>query len=168
MPRNTKKLTILSLLLGISLIIFILEAQLPPLAPIPGIKPGLANIITLIALCWFGKRDALLLLLLRILLGGIFTGTAASLLYSLSGGLAAFFIMALADSLFREPRPLWIISILGAVGHNAGQIGAAIFVTGVWQIAAYFPALLISAVITGLFTGVAAAVTLRRCPRPRL
>ena len=61
---KTRKLVILAMLLAFSLIIFVIEMQLPPLAPIPGIKLGLANIITLIALVWFGRREAFILLIL--------------------------------------------------------------------------------------------------------
>ena len=92
---KTKKLTLMSMLLALALVIFIIEAALPPLAPIPGIKLGLANIITLISLKWLGKKEAFMILILRIVLGAIFTGNIMSIIYSLSGGIMCFIVMAI-------------------------------------------------------------------------
>ncbi|MGM9937891.1 MAG: Gx transporter family protein [Candidatus Ornithomonoglobus sp.] len=151
---STKKLTALSMLAAISLIIFIIEAQLPPLAPIPGIKLGLANIITLITLIWFGRKEAFTVLMLRIVLGSIFTGQMMSFMYSMAGGLLCFFVMSLSVKIFRNR--LWITSVFGALAHNIGQVIAAIIITSTWQIVGYLPVLAVSAVITGAFTGYAA------------
>ena len=60
---NTRKLTSLALLLSISLIIFIIEAQLPSLTPIPGVKLGLVNIITVYAIFILSPLDTLIILL---------------------------------------------------------------------------------------------------------
>lgn len=143
------------MLTAISLIIFIVEAQLPPLAPIPGIKMGLANIITLVALVWYGRREAFTVLMLRIILGSIFAGQMMSFIYSMAGGLLCFIIMSLTVKIFKENQ-LWIMSIFGALAHNVGQISIAVIVTSTWQVIGYFPLLAISAVITGAFTGLAA------------
>lgn len=87
---HTQRLTRLALLTAIALIIFIIEAQIPPLVAIPGVKMGLANIITLVTLYSFGRRDALMVLLVRIVLGSIFSGQMMTLLFSLSGGLCSW------------------------------------------------------------------------------
>ena len=71
---NTRRLTSLALLLSISLIIFIIESQLPSLTPIPGVKLGLANIITVYAIFILSPLDTLIILLCRIFLGRIFSG----------------------------------------------------------------------------------------------
>ena len=71
---NTKKVTLLSLLTAMALIIFIVEAQIPPLVPLPGVKMGLANVIILVTMMKYGGREALLVLMLKIFLGSIFTG----------------------------------------------------------------------------------------------
>ena len=78
---NVKKLVTLALLLGAALIFFIVEAQLPPLAPIPGIKMGLANIITLIVMVLYDRKSAFTILILRILLSSIFAGQIAGFIY---------------------------------------------------------------------------------------
>ena len=155
---NTKKLTSLSMLLTLSLIIFIVEAQLPPLAPMPGIKLGLANIITLVTLVWYGRKEALTLLVLRIILGSIFAGHLMSLLYSMAGGLLCFLTMAAA---IKPINKIWVVSILGAISHNIGQIIAAVFMLSSWVILGYLPILTVSAVITGAFTGVVASFLLK-------
>ena len=158
---KTKKLTVTAILLGLALIIFVIEAQLPPLAPIPGIKLGLANIITLIAIYVLGRKEAFLILLLRIILGSIFTGGFAGFLYSMSGGIVCFAVMASASLKLGE-NSMWVVSVFGAIGHNIGQIAVACFVIGSAQVVWYLPVLMISAVLTGTFTGIAAQFTTRQ------
>lgn len=158
---GVKKLTLMAMLLAIALIIFVVEVQLPAVAPIPGIKLGLANIITLAAIVWLGRKEAFVILVLRIILGSIFSGRMVSFLYSLSGGLLCFAAVALTIGLFEDDQ-LWVVSVLGAIAHNVGQIIAAVFIMSTWQIVWYLPALIISGVITGAFTGLCAQLVVKR------
>lgn len=158
---SARKLTFLSILLGSAMIIFILEAQIPPIAPIPGIKLGLANVINLIALYMFGRRESFAILALRVLLSSIFVGNFSVFMYSFAGGMVCFLFMSTAKLFIPEKR-MWVTSILGAVGHNIGQIMTAVFITRTAQVAWYLPVLTVSAVITGAFTGVIAQLTLNR------
>jgi heptaprenyl diphosphate synthase len=151
----------MSMLLGISLIIFILESYIPPLAPIPGIKLGLANIINLIALYALGRKESFVILVLRIVLGSIFSGNFVGFLYSIAGGLLSFVVIAVL-SLFLKEDKMWPVSIFSAIAHNAGQIVTAILILKSPYLIWYFPLLTISAVITGLFTGITAQITLKR------
>ena len=64
-------MVLLAMFSTIALTVFVIESLLPPLAPIPGIKLGLANVVTLILLVCFNERDAFLVLFVRILLGSI-------------------------------------------------------------------------------------------------
>ena len=158
---NVKKMTFTALLLAIALTIFVAEAQLPPPIPVAGVKLGLANIVTLVAMVWLGRREALAILLGRILLGSVFAGQAVSFIYSLSGGLLCFVVMAaFLGPLGREQ--LWVVSVLGAMAHNIGQIFAAMALMRTWQVIAYLPVLLISGIITGVFTGLCAQLVVRR------
>lgn len=152
---NTKKITFIAMLTAMALTIFIIEAQIPPLAPIPGIKLGLANVITLFALVTLGKKESFLILILRVILGNIFAGSIISCCYALSGGIMCFLVMS-ASLCFLKEKLLWSVSILGAIGHNIGQILVAVILTHTIQIAWYLPILIISAVITGFFTGMTA------------
>lgn len=152
---KTKKLVFMALLAAISLAIWVAEAQIPPVVPVPGVKLGLANIITLAAMALLGRREALCVLAVRIVLGSLFAGSFSAILFSLAGGLLAWTVMALTIGLFADGQ-LWIVSVLGALGHNAGQLIAAIAVTKTPSLLWYGPALAAAAVVTGVFTGVAA------------
>ena len=147
------------MLTACALIIFILEAQLPPLFPIPGIKLGLANTVTLFAICTLGRKEAFAVLMLRIVLGSIFTGNLMSLAFSVCGGIAAYIVMAAALKL-RIKIPL--ASILGAAAHNIGQLVAAAAITHTASVFYYLPPLLASAAATGLFTGIIAMLAVKR------
>lgn len=152
---RTNKLTLLGLFTAVSLMIFIVESFIPPLVPIPGIKLGLANIVTLIVIQCSSYKDALLVLLARILLSTFFFGTAMSLLYSICGGFLALLIMALSNKLLQK-HMLFLSGMLGALFHNIGQITVAYFITATSGVLVYLPFLCISGIITGFFTGMCA------------
>lgn len=149
---NTAKLVQLSLLTALSLIIFIVELRLPNLLPLPGVKLGLANIITVYAVYHYSARDVFLMLTARIILGSVFSGSMVSLAYSLSGGVFCLAAMLLLHRAVPE-KYLWLSSIGGAVCHNIGQLAAAVVITGTWGIIAYFPLLFLAGTIAGAFTG---------------
>ncbi len=152
---NIRKLTTLSLLAALALAIYYVESLLPPIVPIPGIKLGLANIITLLVLYLYGARDAALVLLVRILLSALLFGQALSLLYSLCGGLLCYIAMAAACRLLHGHFPE-LTSILGGIFHNIGQLLVALLITATAGVLAYLPYLLIGGILTGLFTGLCA------------
>jgi len=147
-----KQLTINALLTAIALTIFMVEAQIPALVPIPGVKLGLANIITVFAMFAYTPKDTLLILVVRVFLGSVFSGQISTMLYSMAGGLLCFAVMLLMRKILTE-RQLWVASVIGAVFHNIGQIIVAILVTGTPGIVVYLPVLMVSGVIAGLFTG---------------
>lgn len=152
---KTKKLVFMALLTAISLVVWVIEAQIPAPVPVPGVKLGLASVVTLSAMLLLGRREALAVLLVRVFLASLFAGSFSAILYSLSGGLLSWLVMALTVKLFPE-KLLWVVSVFGAAAHNAGQLLAAIAVTKTASLAVYAPALLISAIVTGAFTGVIA------------
>lgn len=152
---NLKRLTTLSVFTVVALTIFILESAIPNPVPIPGIKLGLSNIVTLILLLNFTPADAFIVLLARIFLSAFFAGQAVSLIYSLCGGLFCFVIMCLLNR-FLNGHFIFITSIFGALLHNAGQLGAAFLITRNVSVLAYLPFLVLSGTITGLFTGLCA------------
>jgi len=160
-PPPAKKLTVLALLTAVALTIFLAEAQLPPLVPVPGVKLGLANIVTVYAVFALGPGDALLLLCARVFLGAVFSGQMMTLLYSAAGGLLAWASMALLSRLLTR-RQLWLCSPVAAVFHNLGQLLAAAAVMRTWAVLAYLPYLLLSGIITGIFTGLCAQLLLAR------
>lgn len=158
---KVKRITRAAVLAGLALIIFIIELQIPHLVPIPGIKLGLANIVTVVSMFLLGPVDTAGILLVRILLGSIFAGQTLSLLYSLAGGLLCYLVMLLLRKILTE-KQIWVCSVLGAIAHNLGQIAVAILVTRTPALLSYLPILLVSAIITGLFTGLCAQFTVNR------
>ncbi len=140
------------MLTTIALIIFVVEAQIPTPLPIPGVKLGLANVITVYAMFLCGSLDTLAILLCRIVLGCIFAGQMMAFLYSLCGGMFCYLIMLLMRKIVTE-KQIWICSVIGAVAHNIGQIAVAIVITQTPAIISYLPVLLISGIISGTFTG---------------
>ena len=158
---DTKKLTRLALLTALSLILYTVEAQIPPPVPVPGVKLGLANIITVYAMFRFGPRDTLLILLTRVLLGSFVTGAVSALIFSLSGGLLCYLVMLALRRVLTE-RQIWVCGVIGAVAHNIGQILACVAVYQTTAVLAYLPPLLLSGIVTGLFTGLAATYLLKR------
>lgn len=130
---------------------------------VPGIKLGLANIVTLIALSLFKTRYACTILLCRCVLGAVFGGGITGLVFSLCGGTLALVVMVAAG---KAPLfSIYGISVLGAAAHNIGQILAAMVLMNSVYIGAYLPYLLIAAVVTGLLTGSVCAGILRILPK---
>ena len=154
------KITTLAMFTTLALIIFTIENAIPALLPIPGIKLGLANIITLAVLHNYGTKDALIVLLMRIFLATFFYGQALSLLYSLAGGLLCIIAMSLIHKML-QGHFLFLISIVGALFHNIGQLFVAYLITEVPGVLVYLPFLLLSGILTGLFTGLCTQLTQR-------
>lgn len=156
-----KKLARYAVLIALALGLSYMERFIPLelLVPLPGVKLGLANIVTLFALYDMGGGSAAAILLPRCLLGAVFGGSGVALLYSLLGGFAALGVMALAR---RIPfLSVLGVSILGAAAHNCGQILAAMLVLKSVYIISYLPFLLFTAVATGFLTGSLTAASLR-------
>ena len=84
-----KKLTALAILTALALILFIIEAQIPPLVPIPGVQLGIANVVTVFCVFAFGSKEAAAVLCCRVFLGSVFAGNFSTILYSGAGGLCA-------------------------------------------------------------------------------
>lgn len=163
---RTKKLVLLALFTAISLTVWIIEAQIPVPVPVPGVKLGLASVVTLITMALLGRWEALAVLVVRVVLASLFAGSFSMILFSLAGGLLAWAVMALTVGLFEE-KQLWIVSVFGAAAHNAGQLFAAMAVTKTWTLVSYAPVLLAAAIVTGAFTGVL-AVNICRALRGRI
>ena len=159
--KGAGRLTRLALLTAIALTIFMAEAQLPALTAIPGVKLGLANIVTVYVMFAMGSRDALLVLSGRVLLGAVFSGQPMTLIYSAAGGFLSWCVLCLLGRLLTE-RQIWLASPLAAVFHNIGQLLAAAAVLRSWSVMAWLPYLVLAAILAGLFTGVAAQALIKR------
>lgn len=150
-----RRLTRIAMLTAITLTIFLVEAQIPAPLPVPGVKPGLANIVTVYAMFFLGPVDTLCILLCRIFLGSVLSGQPVTLFYSLGGGVSCYGVMLLFRKLVTQ-RQLWVCSVVGAMAHNTGQICVAIWITGTPSLICYLPILMASGIIAGVFTGLCA------------
>lgn len=161
MRAKTKQLALGAVLTALALGLSVMENMFPVTAviPLPGVKLGLANIVTLFALYQLGSRSALSILIARCLLGSLFAGNFSALLFSLMGGLAAMLVM-IGLTHFRR-LSVFGVSIGGAAAHNIGQIGAAIITLGDTAVLGYLPVLLGVSLITGTVTGLVTALLFR-------
>ena len=156
---KTRKLTLLGLLSALSLILFVIELRLPALIPVPGVKPGLSNIVVLVALFAYDRKSAGAVLFVKTVLGAVFAGSMLRFLYSCAGSLCCFAVAAALLSAVKE-KQIWFLSALSACAHNFGQLAVARFVLGTAQVWWYAPILVLSGVLTGLFTGFCAGFAL--------
>ena len=155
--KNTKKLTLAALLTALALALSWIERFIPfaLIVPLPGVKLGLANVVTLFALCHLGAPMAFTVLAARVFLGALFAGNFSALLYSAMGGFLALAVMFLALRCRRFS--IYGVSVLGAAGHNIGQVGAAMITLGSTAPLGYLPLLLLTSLLSGSVTGALAA-----------
>ena len=158
---KTKKLTVMAILTAVALTIFVLEAQIPPIVPLPGVKLGLSNIITVFAVFAMGPGEAAAILACRIFLGAVFAGNFSSIFYSAAGGLCAILVTIGLRRILTTTQ-LWVAGALGAVAHSIGQMAVAVLLTGTPAILIYLPVMVGISIVTGLFTGLCAQFLVNR------
>ena len=158
---NTKRIVTLGVLTGIALILFLVELRLPALSPIPGMKLGLANIVTVYAVFRFRPQETVLLVTARILLGAVFCGSPSALIYSACGAVCCLLGMLCLRHILPEQQ-IWLCSVIGAMLHNTGQIAAALFLMRSFAVIGYLPVLLVTGSAAGLLTGLTAQILVKR------
>ena len=158
---KTKKLTLLAMLSAIALTIFMVEAQIPPVVPLPGVKLGLANIVTVFTVFAIGPAEGIGVLAVRVFLSAVFAGNFSTILYSAAGGACAIGMTILLRKILTE-KQLWVAGCVGAIAHSLGQMAVAIAVTGTPGLAVYLPVMIAIGIITGLFTGLCAQFLVNR------
>ena len=160
MNNKTKRLTTLSVLVAVAMILSYVESLLPPLVAVPGVKVGFSNIATVVTLYILGAPSAVAVSIVRVLLSALLFGNAASLIYSLSGAVLALAFMLLLRriQIFSELG----VSIAGGVAHNAGQIIAACLVMENAAISLYLVPLIISGTISGVVIGIISGMLVER------
>ncbi len=156
-----RKLTLLALFTAIALTIFMVEAQIPPLVPIPGVKLGLSNIVTVFLVFAVGSREGAMVLTARIFLGAVFAGNFSTIFYSAAGGLLSILVTVGLKQILTG-KQLWVTGCLGAVAHSVGQMAAAILIAATPGLIVYLPVMVAISVVTGLFTGLCAQLLLNR------
>jgi heptaprenyl diphosphate synthase len=165
--NKTRRLVLLALFVAIASVLHVVESWIPFPLPVPGIKLGLANIVSLVIIATLGWRDAIYVVVVRVFLaslfGGVFLGPAFAM--SLSGAVGSTVAMAYVYQHWRSAFSLIGISILGAVVHNVAQIVVAALVVSSGTLLWYLPYLLLFALPTGWATGMIVVYFLKKAPR---
>jgi len=150
-----KKTIFIAIMISMSIVLSIVESMISTtLFIIPGVKIGLANIITLIVLYIYGEKEAFIVVVIRILLVAIISPVSTLLSFSLSisGGLFAIITMILVKKI--KSLSIMSTSVMGSLMHMVGQILMAMFVLETPTLIYYLPYMMILSVPTGIFTGI--------------
>lgn len=150
MNRN-KKLANMAMLVALAMIFSYVESLIPINFGVPGMKLGVANLVTVTGLYFLEIPEVLAVSVLRVLLTGFLFGNGMSIIYSLAGGILSFLVMALMKRL--KGFSVAGVSIAGGVSHNIGQIIVASIVVENLKLVYYLPALLIAGTVTGFVMG---------------
>ncbi len=159
--KITQRITTIALLTAASLIVFAIENAFPPLF-IPGAKMGLSNIFSLVALAIFGIWDALLVVIVRTVLGGLLVGTMMSMIFSLTAGVVSLLIMSLLFYVVFPKISILSISIVGAVTHNLVQNLIFCLITQTPKLFVYMPYLAIMGVVSGSIVGLTSVLIIKK------
>ena len=159
--RKAVKVALYGILLSLAMLLGYVETLVPVSLGIPGVKLGLANLVSIVSLYLIGTGGTIAIALARIvLLTGFTYGNMAMMIYSLAGGALSLLLM-----IFCKKRD-WFgqtgISIIGGAGHNIGQLLVAAFVVENSSIFYYLPFLLAAGTIAGALIGLLGAVITKR------
>nr|WP_295776954.1 Gx transporter family protein [uncultured Intestinibacter sp.] len=151
---KTKKMVFLGLMVGYSLILYILETYIPNpfIVFFPGAKLGLTNIITLVSLLIFGFKETFIIVTVRVILSSIFAGPMSYLLFSIGGAYLSLIVMFLVNKI--KGFSVIGVSIAGAIAHNIGQLLVASILVENLLMITYLPFMLVTSLVTGLFVGI--------------
>ncbi|HKM43318.1 MAG TPA: Gx transporter family protein [Limnochordia bacterium] len=155
---HTRRVVYLGLATGLALGLHIFEAMIPMPTDImvPGVKLGLANIVTLYVIMNFGTKDGIVIAVLRTLLGSLMSGTfmTPTFYFSFAGGVISAIVMGLLYKHASKYFSMMGISLVGAVTHNVAQLTVAGLMIEQSLILIYLPVMLFAALPTGAFVGV--------------
>lgn len=167
---RTKRIALCGMLSALALALSLMERMIPLelLIPIPGIKLGLANVVTMFALLFLTPKEAYAILFCRVVLASLFAGSVTQFLFSLLGGLLALSTTWLLLHWHDKCFSFYGISAASAAMHNFGQILAAMLVMQTTDVIAYLPLLLISSIPMGFVTGTILEVLHRQMRHMRL
>lgn len=162
----TRRICFDAVLTATAMMLSYLEVLIPfeLIFPLPGFKPGFANLVTVLTFVLISKQDAAIVSALRILLMGIIFGSAVSLFFSVLGGLLSYLVLLLTSRVCRRCSYLGV-SVLCAVAHNLGQLIAAVCLFGSEILLSYLPILLLAALLCGSLTGTVLNLSVPRLQR---
>lgn len=158
--KKAKKVALYGMLIGLAFVFSYVEAMIPVPIPVPGVKLGLANLVSIVGLYTVGAVGTAAVALIRIVLVGFTFGNTFSMLYGLAGGILSLAVMILArkSSWFSQIG----VSILGGIFHNIGQLTVAALVTRTAGVFTYLPVLLVAGILTGAIIGLLGGLVVER------
>lgn len=164
-PKRTpaSRAALYGILVALAMILSFVETLIPINLGVPGVKPGLANLVVFVCLYLMGAGEAFFISIVRITLAAFTFGNLSAFLYSLAGGLLSFAVM-----LFCKNKDLLSktgVSIAGGVAHNLGQLTVAALVLENAAVYTYFPVLLLAGTIAGTLIGILGSLILKRLPK---
>lgn len=158
--KKAKSVALYGMLIALAFVFSYVEAMVPVPIPVPGVKLGLANLVSIVGLYTVGTVGTSAVSLVRIVLVGFTFGNTFSMLYGLAGGILSLAVMILAK------KTGWFsqigVSILGGIFHNIGQLTVAAFVTKTAGVFSYLPVLLAAGVVTGAVIGMLGGMVVER------
>ena len=158
--EKARKVALYGILIALAMVMSFVESLIPVPIPVPGVKLGLANLVTVTGLYLVGIPGTVCVTVLRVILVGFSFGNPYSMIYGLSGSILSLFVMALAK------KHRWFsqvgISILGGVFHNIGQITFAAMIVRTAGVFVYLPTLLLAGIIAGTVIGILGGIMTER------
>ena len=158
--KTARKAALYGILIALAMVMSFIESLIPIPFPVPGVKIGLANLVTIVGLYLVGIPGTICVTVLRIVLIGFSFGNPYSMIYGLSGSFLSLLVMAFAKRyhLFSYVG----ISILGGVFHNIGQMVFACFSVQTMGVFIYLPTLLFAGCIAGAVIGILGGIMIER------
>ncbi|NCB91226.1 MAG: Gx transporter family protein [Clostridia bacterium] len=150
--KENKEITWCAMMVALAMIFSYVESLIPINFGVPGMKLGVANLVTVTGLYFLKPPQVLIIVILRILLTGFMFGNGMSIMYSLAGGILSFFVMVLVKKI--KGFSISGISIAGGISHNVGQLFVAACVVQNMKLVYYLPPLLIAGTATGMLIGI--------------
>ena len=161
---TAKKIAKTAILLAVALILGFVETILPPVFPmLPYARIGLGNAAVLLALILLGVPYAAVIMVLKCVMIGIFSGAPTMILYSLAGSTLSFAVMSILLKVGANGLPA--ISAAGGLMHNVGQVLVAMAFTGTAEIAILLVYLSLFGVLAGAVIGVIVFFVCKRLPK---
>lgn len=151
MTNQTKKIANMAVLVAVAMIFSYVESLIPINFGVPGMKLGIANLVTVTGLYFLAVPEVMAIVAMRVLLTGFLFGNGMSIIYSLAGGLLSVLVMAGMKKL--KGFSIIGISIAGGIAHNMGQLAIAALVVESLKLVYYLPALLAAGTVTGFLIG---------------
>ena len=159
-----KKIAVLAIFTALSLIMFIIENQFPPMF-FPGAKMGLANIFSFAALIMYSPIEAFIIVAIRTGLGAVYAGNVSALLYSFTGGVVSMAVSSLLMYTVYPRISVMSVSVLAAVAHNITQNIVFVIISGTTLMFGYMPYLILIGVLSGAIVGAVIMLIFKKVPQ---